>query len=131
MPISIEPYELIVGTRTVFTDQAHSRIPLRGNWSHDCFPQTLTEAERKEPHRYPRSSHNVGGYGKILEKGFGGIAEDASARLVAETDPVRRDFLIGVRVAFQAASAFVLAGGRDRRGLNGVKCSGKPDDGTE
>lgn len=106
MPVAIDPQELIVGTRTAFGIQAGvsksgAHTP---NWTFNCFPETLTQDEKERPHRGPRLSHNVGGYGKILELGFGGILAQAQDRLASEADSRKRDFLKGVCISFQAAS---------------------------
>lgn len=109
MPVTIDPQELIVGTRTAFGIQ--EGVSKSGshttNWTFNCFPEALTQDEKEQPHRGPRLSHNVGGYRKILELGFGGILAQAHDMLASETDSRKRDFLKSVCISFRAASVLV------------------------
>ncbi len=102
MPIAIEEDELLVGTRTVY------EVGNDGGWTHNSFPVILTEQERKQKHTGPRASHNVGGYRKVLDLGFGGVRSQALDRLASESDQRKRAFLASVGVAFDAATAFVM-----------------------
>ncbi|MEI7837233.1 MAG: pyruvate formate lyase family protein, partial [Planctomycetota bacterium] len=52
--------------------------------------------------------HYVPNYPKVMRMGFGGILSQARARLAAEADPTRQDFLRAVCVAFEGAGALAL-----------------------
>lgn len=110
MPVAIEPHELIVGTRTVFARKDPTKTSVLNphqDLSHDVFPAALTEAEMKI-YLWPERSHNVGGYRKVLQLGFGGIRKEAGNRLASEENDDKRDFLRSVCIAFDAATALAL-----------------------
>ena len=113
MPVAIDDDELIVGWRTMSgarnKDVTSIEDPSRDVWIHG-YPRYLTGEEREEAKAGPwwngeasASGHAVGGYGKILQHGLGGIRRLALERLEAEADPERRDFLKGVAIAYEAA----------------------------
>ena len=110
MPIFIEEEELIVGARTVFSRKSAQQTEI-GDPSRDlgfgAYPRYLTQEERgvqAVDREGGSKGHYVGGYRKVLKLGYGGIVEQARARLAAETDPLRRDFLEAVCIAYEGAS---------------------------
>lgn len=113
MPVFIEDDELIVGARTVFGrrggDLEHLDRPPRPVDDVDlcAFPSYARAEETMHPGHLEGVSqgHYVPNYPKVMRLGFGGIRDQAEARLAVEADPVRQDFLRAVCVAFESAGA--------------------------
>lgn len=110
MPIFIEPEELIVGGRTVFspgTGDGPSLPENPRNVSNGAFPRYLTDDERAGPGMPEGHSvgHYVPYYPKVMTLGFGGIVDEARTRLPNEPDEDKQAFLSSVCIAYEGAGA--------------------------
>jgi len=130
MPVFIQDDELIVGGRTIYGPHVDSQRSLFWDRS-SIFPglaeamnptwypeyATPEEAARVEIQPGSASNHTVLGYCRVLKLGFGGLREEAEARmrtlaadphLSAEERQHREDFLRAVVITMDGATSYAL-----------------------
>jgi len=99
MPIDIGPDELVVGLRTLLP-------PEEGNgsvWS-TPLPDFIRDKAELESIDLGRStSHNVPGFGKLIDRGLGELADRCRKNMAVQTDMVRREYLSSFAIACDAA----------------------------
>lgn len=111
MPLYIGEGELIVGTRTLYTPHADNAD---GHDIHkyylDCMPEYLRPEERTAfGNVVVNIVHYTPDYGILLEKGIGGILDEAEARLRDRSlKQIQIDFLHSLVIAYEGLSALIL-----------------------
>jgi pyruvate-formate lyase len=99
MPIDIGSDELVVGLRTLLSPEEGN-----GNSGSTSLPGFFRdEAEFKNIDQGRSTSHNVPGFGKLIEHGLGELAARCRGNMGAQTDPVRREYLSSFAIACDAA----------------------------
>jgi pyruvate-formate lyase len=99
MPIDIGPDELVVGLRTLLP-------PEDGNgsiWSTPLPDFIRDEAELESIDRGRSTSHNVPGFGKLVDCGLGELATRCRRNMAAQADPVKCEYLSSFAIACDAA----------------------------